>query len=342
MLTTALEDEVIAKNPCRIRGGSTAATGKKVVPPTDEEFDTLTATIDKRYLALVVLCGVGGLRFGEASALQAKDIVIEREPNKPVCARISVTKGVVLVGGKRSTKSTKNGDERTIPIYGDGALIIAEQVKGKIGQKLLFTARGSEDYLPQSTFFRRWDKARKAAGRPDMPVHALRHYAGTSYSQIGATVKETMARLGHRTERAAMRYQHAGGRDDELAMRMSQRSKPDASAEKSATADSHDAGEVSGRKRDELKRSAPGLSATPTAGTTVKRVNCWGRTYFLRARLPDGRYAQTDIRLSRPSRRERVAMKHNHDVRSPVRADGTRRKATDAAKLSRWIWGGRE
>jgi integrase len=53
-----------------------------------------------------------------------------------------------------------------------------------------------------------------------MPLHALRHYAGTRYAQAGATVRETMARLGHSSERAAMRYQHAGNRDDELAMRV--------------------------------------------------------------------------------------------------------------------------
>jgi len=51
-----------------------------------------------------------------------------------------------------------------------------------------------------------------------MPLHALRHYAGTKYARAGATVKETMARLGHSTSEAAMRYQHAGNRDDDLAM----------------------------------------------------------------------------------------------------------------------------
>jgi integrase len=39
--------------------------------------------------------------------------------------------------------------------------------------------------------------------------HDLRHTAGTLSAQAGATLKELMARIGHSTPRAAMRYQHA-------------------------------------------------------------------------------------------------------------------------------------
>ena len=72
-------------------------------------------------------------------------------------------------------------------------------------------------WVPQSAFWRHWHKAVVEADRPDLPFHALRHYAGTRYAQTGATIRETMARLGHSSTKAAMRYQHAGSRDDELA-----------------------------------------------------------------------------------------------------------------------------
>lgn len=90
------------------------------------------------------------------------------------------------------------------------------------GEDLLWTAADGS-HLAQSTFHRHWDKARRTAGRPDLPFHGLRHYAGTSYAQTGATVRETMARLGHSSTAAAMRYQHSGSRDDELAARMTRR-----------------------------------------------------------------------------------------------------------------------
>lgn len=53
-----------------------------------------------------------------------------------------------------------------------------------------------------------------------MPFHALRHRAGTAYVQHDATKAEAMQRLGHSSTAFAMRYQHATGRDAEIAARM--------------------------------------------------------------------------------------------------------------------------
>lgn len=78
-------------------------------------------------------------------------------------------------------------------------------------------------WLPPGAQRRHWDKARTAAGRPDLHFQALRHYAGTRYAQSGATLRETMDCLGQSTTAAAMRYQHAGNRDEELAMRAARR-----------------------------------------------------------------------------------------------------------------------
>lgn len=63
----------------------------------------------------------------------------------------------------------------------------------------------------------------------------------------------------------------------------------------------------------------------------------------IRARLPGGRYAQKDTRLSRPSRREREAVKHNHDVRSTVRSRQHRAQVmTCNEALLMDLWRGRE
>ena len=105
----------------------------------------------------------------------------------------------------------------TIAVYGREAEIIADHLDTLTASTdLLFHAPSDPaKHLPHGTFFDAWHKARDAAGRPDLRLHALRRYA-----QTGATLKETMARLGHSTTTAAMRYQHAGTRDDELAQRM--------------------------------------------------------------------------------------------------------------------------
>jgi integrase len=64
--------------------------------------------------------------------------------------------------------------------------------------------------------------ARVAAGRPDLRFHDLRHTGAVLAATTGATVAELMARLGHSTAGAAMRYQHAAqDRDRIIAQRLS-------------------------------------------------------------------------------------------------------------------------
>ena len=59
-------------------------------------------------------------------------------------------------------------------------------------------------------------------GRPDLRLHDLRHSGAVLTASTGATIAELMARLGHSTPAAAMRYQHAAaGRAQVIAELMS-------------------------------------------------------------------------------------------------------------------------
>jgi integrase len=65
---------------------------------------------------------------------------------------------------------------------------------------------------------REWERARRSVGLPALHFHDLRHVAGTLAAATGAGTKEIMRRLGHATQDAALRYQHATDeRDRELA-----------------------------------------------------------------------------------------------------------------------------
>ena len=76
--------------------------------------------------------------------------------------------------------------------------------------------------MGHGTFYKTWDKARKAAGRPDLRFHDLRHSGAVWAAQSGATLAELMNRLGHTTPAMAIRYQHvAKDRDAEIARRLS-------------------------------------------------------------------------------------------------------------------------
>jgi integrase len=86
---------------------------------------------------------------------------------------------------------------------------------------LLFPAAHG-GHLAPSTLYKVYFRARKAAGRPDLRFHDLRHTGAVLAAATGATLAELMARLGHSTAGAALRYQHAAAdRDLEIARRLS-------------------------------------------------------------------------------------------------------------------------
>jgi hypothetical protein len=61
-------------------------------------------------------------------------------------------------------------------------------------------------HLLSNVLYKHFHSAREAAGRPDLGWHDLRHTGAVWAAQTGATLAELMARLGHSTVSAAMRY----------------------------------------------------------------------------------------------------------------------------------------
>jgi len=82
----------------------------------------------------------------------------------------------------------------------------------------LSPSNNSDRHLQPSTLYRHWYRARAKAGRNDLRWHDLRHSGAVLAAATGATLAELMARLGHSTPTAAMRYQHViAGRGREIA-----------------------------------------------------------------------------------------------------------------------------
>lgn len=224
ILGHAVDRGRITSNPCRVRGAQSARTGKRVEPPTDAELASIVAVIPAHFRALVYLAAEAGLRWGEATELRASDLVVESDR-----VLVTVSRAVVKVDGKFVVGKTKTAAGlRSAYVFGDAAAAIAAHVAEDRFRfdpdALLFPASDGVSHLSQSTFHTpTWSNARAAAGRSDMPFHALRHYAGTRYVQNGATMAEAMKRLGHGSLKVAMGYQHATDRDAEIAARMAQR-----------------------------------------------------------------------------------------------------------------------
>jgi integrase len=70
--------------------------------------------------------------------------------------------------------------------------------------------------MAPATLYRVFYPARDAAGRPDLRFHDLRHTGAVLAAATGATLAELMARLGHSTAGAALRYQHAAAERDKV------------------------------------------------------------------------------------------------------------------------------
>ena len=183
--------------------------------------------ITPRFQAAITLAAWAGLRYGELTELRRRDLELVDDGGGRRSIVVNVSRAVVhvtkigfIVG---PTKSEAGVRSVVLPPHVNG--IVEKHLNEGVGRSadsLLFPSAGGSGHLAQSAFYKHWNPARQAAGRGDMPWHALRHYGATRAALAGATLKELQSRLGHSTVAAAMRYQHTAGRDEELARRMSE------------------------------------------------------------------------------------------------------------------------
>ncbi|WP_085240064.1 tyrosine-type recombinase/integrase [Mycobacterium europaeum] len=236
IMGSAVNDELIDANPCRIVGAGRAKRVHKIRPASVEELAILTDAMPERLQLMVTFASWCALRFGETIELQRGDIDLSKEVIRIRRAAVRTKGGTFQVTTPKSEASV-----RDVAIPPHIIPLIEAHLSKHVGKKrdsLLFPAgdlvprgkgrevsppEGAGDrHLQPSTLMRHWYKARKAAGREDLRWHDLRHSGAVLAAATGASLAELMARLGHSTPQAAMRYQHAAqGRDREIAALLS-------------------------------------------------------------------------------------------------------------------------
>ena len=223
LLRTILEsartrDKLITTNPCMIGGAGTADRVVKPKPATLQQLDTLVGEMPDHLQLMVLLAAWCAMRFGELVELRRKDIDLDEQVVRIRRAAVRVDGGWV-VGDPKS-----DAGKRDVAIPPHIVPAVSRHLAKHVGAQanaLLFPAK-SGDHLQPSTLYRHFYRARAAAKRPDLRWHDLRHSGAVLAAQTGATLAELMARLGHSTHQAAMRYQHAAqGRDRQIAAAMS-------------------------------------------------------------------------------------------------------------------------
>lgn len=222
ILNTAVVDEILAANPCKVRGAGYASRARRIEPVTLDELSVCVEGMPERYRMLVLLAVWCGLRLGELIELRRRDI--ELRPGREV---VHVRRGVVRVEGQivvGSPKSAAGVRDVAIPPHLVEPLKqhLAAHVDAGMDALVFPSVKNQTIQVHPNTLYKRWYKARQSAGRPDLRIHDLRHSGAVLAAQTGATLAELMARLGHSTPQAALRYQHAArGRDSEIAAALS-------------------------------------------------------------------------------------------------------------------------
>lgn len=218
---TAVDDGLIMKNPCAIRGAGQEHSRERPML-TVAQVEALAAAVEARWRALVLLAAWCGLRFGELAALTVRDLDLEA---CVVHVRASAT---TLAGGRRHLGPPKSpAGIRSVAIPPHIVAGLRDHIASfadSRGSDLVFLGPNGAP-LDNGNFNRIvWRPACAAAGVPaGTHLHDLRGVSATLAARQGATTRELMRRLGHSTPDMALRYQRAEAeRDVAIARAMSE------------------------------------------------------------------------------------------------------------------------
>jgi integrase len=227
---TAVAEDLLVSNPCKIAGATAVKREREPVVPEIAELGIIADKIEARFRALVLISAWCGLRFGEVTELRRRDIrFIDANGDGIVPGIIAVARGVTHrkdgVDGERCRISTpKSGRTPTVAIPPHIRPDIAEHLTLFVDSDpdaLLFKPIRGGCHVSDRVVRGEFVPACKAANVEGMRLHDLRHFAGHQTARV-ANLPETMARLGHSTQAASLRYQgQVSGRAAEIAEALS-------------------------------------------------------------------------------------------------------------------------
>ncbi|MDQ0795416.1 tyrosine-type recombinase/integrase [Streptomyces sp. B1I3] len=206
IMETAVDDELIRRNPCRIRGAGKESSAERQIA-TVAQVDALADALGPRWRLMVYLGAYGPMRPEEQAELRRKDVDLDE---MTIRVRMAAPE---LTTGRRAPGDTKSDAGKRVVVL--PAFLRTDlrrhldwyAEKGTDG--LLFVGEKGKPF-PRSTFGRKWRRARVLVGMPDgFRFYDLRHTGHTLATRSGATLKDTMVHAGQSSEKAALIYQHS-------------------------------------------------------------------------------------------------------------------------------------
>ncbi|RIJ45004.1 hypothetical protein DZF93_00690 [Clavibacter michiganensis subsp. insidiosus] len=208
IMRTAVDYSYLPASPCRVPNASRDATAPR--PDfTVEDFARVVAHLDER-MALIVWTVFGAhLRVGELVGLQRGDY-------NPKTGLMRDERQVQEVRGGLHTTTTKTGKPKAVTLLQPVRSMVDNHVSQHpmLPGAPLFTLENGRP-ITRRYVAKYWREARAAAEFPQMHLHDIRHISLTLVAQE-ATLRELMARGGHTTASAALRYQHASVERDRV------------------------------------------------------------------------------------------------------------------------------
>lgn len=205
ILNTAVEDRHLVVNPCSIKGAGVEPCEERSIP-TIAEIYVLADAVSPRFRVLVLLAAFGGLRRGELFGLRRADVDLLRLVVHVRIQRQESKRGEQLIGPPKTVAG-----RRTLALPTEVVPALEDHLSCWVSPEpsaLVFVGEKGAP-LRSGVWQKEWDRARRSIGLDGLRLHDLRHVAGTLAAATGAGTKEIMRRLGHATQEAALRYQHA-------------------------------------------------------------------------------------------------------------------------------------
>jgi integrase len=201
ILNTAVDDGLIRRNPCRIKGAGQERSAERPVLTVSQVYALADAT-DARYRVLVLLAAFTSLRWGELAALRRSDIDISARTVRVARQLNERDGGGFAFGPPKSEAGLRIVAIPELITPDLAAHVVTYARPGDDG--LVFTSPGGGP-LRHTNFRRRFWVRALAAGLPAMHFHDLRHTGNMLAADAGANLRELMERMGHSTTRAGPR-----------------------------------------------------------------------------------------------------------------------------------------
>ncbi len=208
ILNTAVDDGLIRRNPCRIKGAGSEYSSERFVLTVSQVY-RLAEVIDERYRALLLLGTFGSLRWGELAALRRADLDLDAWTVRVERSLTELSVGELFFSPPKSEAGRRVVaiPELIIPELRSHIERFAQPGDGG----LLFTSPTGAPLRNSNFRGRVWLAAVETAGLRGLHFHDLRHTGNAFAACTGANLRELMERMGHSSSRAAMIYLHSSG-----------------------------------------------------------------------------------------------------------------------------------